>query len=98
MPRHELETPHRLTPEEARARLDKARVKLETDYGATCAWKDERLLVTRKGLTATVRIDPASLHVDLELGMLMNALSGAIKAGITKQLTDLLACPSSHMW
>ncbi len=90
MAKYDLDIPHTLTPEEVRARLDKARGKLEADYGATCTWKGDQMVVARKGLDATVRIEPTLIHVDLELGMLMSALSGAIKAGITKQLTDLL--------
>lgn len=92
MAKYELDIPHALSTDEVRARLERAKAKLERDYGATCAWdQGGGLLVQRKGLDARVTIEPARVHVHLELGMLMSALSGAIRSGITQQLTDLLS-------
>jgi putative polyhydroxyalkanoate system protein len=92
MAKFELEVPHALALPEVRARLDRARGKLETSYGATCTWQGEdRMLVSRKGLQATVHVEPTRLRVDLELGFLLSALAGNIKTGITKELTQLVA-------
>jgi len=91
MPHFDLEIPHTLELPDVRTRLDKARGKLETDYGATCTWQgQDKLLVARPGLKATVSIQPTMLHVDVELGLLLSALLGGIRSGITKQLTELL--------
>lgn len=95
MPKFEVEIPHALTAEEARTRLEKARRKLEADYGAVCSWDGtSAMLVKRKGLDARVAIEAARVFVTCELGFLMSAMAGPIKAGITKQLTDLLSRPS----
>ena len=68
--------------------------KLEKDYGATCTWKgDNELLVSRKGLDARVSIEPARVHVDLNLGFLLVPLANAIKGGITKELSGILTAP-----
>jgi putative polyhydroxyalkanoate system protein len=92
MPKFDLEIPHKLALPEVRSRLDRAKGKLEADYGAKCTWEGEdRLVVARKGLQATVKVEESRLHIDVELGLLMSALSGTIRTGITKQLTDLLA-------
>jgi putative polyhydroxyalkanoate system protein len=92
MPKFDLEIPHSLPIDQVRARLEKARAKLESDYGATCTWQGEdTMVVARKGLNATVGIEAARLKVDVELGLLLTPMAGAIRSGITKQLTDLLA-------
>jgi putative polyhydroxyalkanoate system protein len=95
MPKFELDIPHSLPVPDVRQRLDRASAKLEREYGATCSWDgDSALLVKRKGLDARVAIEPTRLHVNVELGFLMSPMAGAIKSGITKQLTELLASPS----
>jgi putative polyhydroxyalkanoate system protein len=92
MPKFDLEVPHHLPVPEVRSRLEGARGKLESAYGAKCTWDGEdRLLVTRKGLQATVHLEPTRLRVDVELGLLLGALAGSIRSGITRQLTELVA-------
>ena len=92
MPKFDLEIPHNLDLPEVRSRLDRARGKLEADYGAKCSWDGEdKLVVARKGLQAVVNVEPTRLRIDVELGLLLSALSGSIRTGITRQLTELLA-------
>ena len=94
MPKYEVDIPHSLAPGEARQRIAGASSKLESQYGATCTWKsDAELLVSRKGLDARVSIEPNRVHVDLNLGFLLTPLAGAIKAGISKELTGILTAP-----
>jgi putative polyhydroxyalkanoate system protein len=91
MPKFQLEIPHQLTVDEVRSRLERAKGKLEADYGATCTWQGEdTMVVARKGLNATVKLEPTRVAVDMELGLLLSPLAGTIRNGITKQLTDLL--------
>lgn len=88
----QVDIPHRLSRDEARARLGRITDKLARDYSAECSWDGgDRLLVKRKGLLASLDIADDRIHVDLELGMLMRPFAGAIRSGIAKQLTDLLA-------
>ncbi len=94
MPKFDVDIPHSLPPADVKARLERASAKLERDYGASCSWDGERcLLVQRKGLDARVSVEEDKLHVHVELGLLMSPMAGAIKSGITKQLTELLAAP-----
>jgi putative polyhydroxyalkanoate system protein len=91
MPKFEVDIPHSLPPAEAKQRIAGATGKLEKDYGATCTWKgDSELLVSRKGLDARVSIEPARVHVDLNLGFLLVPLANAIKGGIAKELSGIL--------
>jgi putative polyhydroxyalkanoate system protein len=92
MPKFDVDIPHALPPEVAKARLAGATPKLEKDYGATCTWQgDRQLLVSRKGLDARVNIEEQRIHIELSLGFLLTPLSGAIKNGITKELSNILA-------
>jgi putative polyhydroxyalkanoate system protein len=95
MPKFDVDIPHALAQEEARSRIAGATPKLEKDYGATCTWQGEhQLVVSRKGLDARVNIEESRIHIELNLGFLLTPLSGAIKNGITKELTGILAGPA----
>jgi putative polyhydroxyalkanoate system protein len=95
MAKYELEIPHSLPLSEVKARLDRAKGKIESDYGVRCTWAgDDKLVVARKGLNADVHLEPTRLRIDMELGLLLSAMSGAIRSGITKQLTELLNAPA----
>lgn len=87
-----VEIPHSLPTDEVRARLDKAKAKLEADYGASCSWEGDALMrVSRKGLDGKVAIEPDKLRVDVELGLIMSAMSTQVRDGIVKRLTTLMA-------
>ena len=91
MPKFEVDIPHALSPEEAKQRIEGATGKLERDYGAKCTWQsDKELSVSRKGLDARLSIEPSRVHIELNLGFLLSPLAGAIKAGISKELTGIL--------
>jgi putative polyhydroxyalkanoate system protein len=95
MPKFEVDIPHALPPAEAKERIAGATGKLEQKYGATCSWKsDTELMVQLKGVDAKVSIEPARVHVDLNLGFMLVPLANAIKGGITKELSGVLAQPA----
>jgi len=92
MPRYEIEIPHALPPETVKERLSSAVGKLESSYGATCAWRpDGTLSVSRKGLDASLAIDESRVKVKMELGFLLVPMAGPIKEKLTRELTSLLA-------
>jgi len=96
MPKFDVDIPHSLSAEEARARIAGAAPKLEKEYGATCTWKGEReLTVSRKGLDARVSIEAQRIHVELNLGFLLSAFSEKIKNGIARELANILSRPAS---
>ncbi len=87
-----LDVPHSLTRDEARSRIDRVTEKLARDYSAACSWHEEgHLVVKRKGLEATLKLADDRVQVDLELGLLMRPFAGTIRAGIAKQLSQILA-------
>ena len=92
MSKLEVEIAHRLSRAEARSRIDRVSAKLAKDYSAECNWEgSERLIVKRKGLQASLDIAEDRVHVNMELGMFMRPFAGTIRAGIAKQLADILA-------
>jgi len=92
MPKFEIDIPHALPIDDAKKRLDGATGKIESSYGAKCQWTgDHELSVTRKGFDAKVQVEPARVHIDMNLGFLLVPIAPAIKAGLTKELTALLA-------
>jgi putative polyhydroxyalkanoate system protein len=92
MPKFEVDIPHTLPPDEAKARLGGATAKIESTYGAACKWTaDRQLTVSRKGFDALVTIEEGRVHVDMKLGFLLVPLAPAIRAGLTKQLSTLLS-------
>ncbi len=92
MPRVNVDIPHRLSRDEARTRIMGATSHLEREYSATCRWDGEtRLIVTRKGLRAALEVEETQVRVALDLGFLLGALGGSIRAGIVRQLTGLLS-------
>jgi putative polyhydroxyalkanoate system protein len=96
MPKFDVDIPHSLSPEEARARIAAATPKLEKEYGAKCTWQGDReLVVARKGLDARVSIEPQRVHIELTLGFLLTAFSTTIKNGISKELSGILAGPAA---
>jgi len=92
MPKYQVDIPHELAVGEAKQRIAAATEKLERDYGAACTWKgDTELTVSRKGLDAVVTVEPARVHIDLNLGFLLTPFAEKIKSGITRQLSGILA-------
>ena len=92
MPRVNVDIPHRLSRDEARTRIMGATSRLEREYSATCRWDGEtRLIVTRKGLRAALDVEEDQVRVALDLGFLLGPLGGSIRAGIVRQLTEILS-------
>jgi len=96
MPKYEVDIPHTLSPDDVKTRLGSATGKIESSYGAACKWTGERQLsVSRKGFDALVSIEESKVHVSMNLGFMLVPLAGAIKAGLTKELTSLLGAPAA---
>ena len=97
MPKYEVDIPHQLAVDEAKKRLAGATEKLTRDYGASCSWKDDSTLsVSRKGLDALVTVEPARVHIAMNLGFLLTPFAEKIKSGIAKQLSGILAAAPSN--
>ena len=91
MARISVERAHGLGKEAAREKADKLAQKLSDQYGLEPQWSGDTLNLKRSGVKGAVHVANDSIRVDVELGLMMSAMSGMIKAEIEKALDKALA-------
>ncbi|MBC3300282.1 polyhydroxyalkanoic acid system family protein [Pseudomonas sp. SWRI18] len=91
MARITVERAHNLGKEAARAKAEQLAGKLQERYGLEPSWSGDTLNLRRSGVKGTVVVAEDSLRIDVELGLLMSAMSGTIKSEIEKALDKALA-------
>lgn len=91
MARITVERAHSLGKEGARAKAEKLAQKLQDQYGLQPSWSGDTLNLKRSGVKGTVLVTDDLLRIDVELGLLMSAMSGTIKTEIEKALDKALA-------
>jgi len=91
MARITVERAHTLGKEGARAKAEKLAQKLQDQYGLEPSWSGDTLNLKRSGVKGTVQVAADLLRIDVELGLLMSAMSGTIKTEIEKVLDKALA-------
>ncbi len=90
MARITVERAHSLGKEGARAKADKLAQTLQEQYGLAPSWSGDTLNLKRSGVKGSVLVAEDSLRIDVELGLLMSAMSGTIKSEIEKALDKAL--------
>ncbi|CAG8868589.1 hypothetical protein PS726_04912 [Pseudomonas fluorescens] len=90
MARISVERAHGLGKAAAREKADKLAQKLSDQYGLEPQWSGDTLNLKRSGVKGAVHISEDSIKVDVELGLMMSAMSGMIKAEIEKALDKVL--------
>ncbi|MBT1269110.1 polyhydroxyalkanoic acid system family protein [Pseudomonas sp. G5001] len=91
MARIQVERAHTLGKDAARVKADKLASKLKEQYGLESSWAGDTLNLKRSGVKGTVKVAEDSLRIEVELGLLMSAMSGTIKSEIEKALDKALA-------
>ena len=91
MARFTVERAHCLGKEGARAKADTLAQKLNDKYDVGSSWSGDTLNLKRSGVKGTVEVDDDSLRINVELGLLMSAMSGTLKSEIEKALDKALA-------
>jgi putative polyhydroxyalkanoate system protein len=85
-----VERAHGLGKEAAREKADKLAEKLAAQYGLEPQWSGDTLNLKRPGVKGAVYVGDTSIRVDVELGLLMSAMSGTIKSEIERALDKAL--------
>ncbi len=85
-----VERTHGLGKEAAREKADKLAEKLAAQYGLEPQWSGDTLNLKRSGVKGAVYVGDTTIRVDVELGLLMSAMSGTIKSEIEKALDKAL--------
>lgn len=91
MARIQVERAHTLGKDAAREKADELASKLKEQYGLESSWAGDTLNLKRSGVKGTVKVAEDSLRIEVELGLLMSAMSGTIKSEIEKALDKALA-------
>ena len=65
--------------------------KLASQYGLTPTWAGDTVKLKRSGVNGTLLISDNNVKVDVELGLLMSAMSGMIQSEIERSLDKALA-------
>lgn len=90
MARISVERAHGLGKEAAREKADKLAEKLAAQYGLQPSWSGDTLNLKRSGVKGAVHVGEDTIRVDVELGLLMSAMSGTIQSEIEKALDKAL--------
>jgi putative polyhydroxyalkanoate system protein len=90
MARISVERAHGLGKEAAREKAEKLAQKLSEQYGLEPQWSGDTLNLKRTGVKGAVHVSEDSIRVDVELGLVMSAMSGMIKSEIEKALDKAL--------
>ncbi|RON10780.1 polyhydroxyalkanoic acid system protein [Pseudomonas brassicacearum] len=85
-----VERTHGLGKEAAREKADKLAEKLAVQYGLEPQWSGDTLNLKRSGVKGAVYVGDTSIRIDVELGLLMSAMSGTIKSEIERALDKAL--------
>ncbi|MHC8356249.1 polyhydroxyalkanoic acid system family protein [Pseudomonas sp. LB3P81] len=91
MARISVERAHGLGKVAAREKADKLAQNLCVQYGLEPQWSGDTLNLRRSGVKGAVHVGENSIKVEVELGLLMSAMSGTIKSEIEKGLEKALA-------
>ena len=90
MARISVERAHSLGLAGAREKAQTLVNKLADQYGLEPRWSGDTVKLKRAGVNGAVEIGEQSIRVNVELGLLMSAMSGTIKAEIEKALDKAL--------
>ena len=91
MARISVERAHSLGLAGAREKAQTLVNKLADQYGLEPRWSGDTVKLKRSGVNGAVEIGEQSIRVNVELGLLMSAMSGTIKSEIEKALDKALA-------
>jgi len=81
---------HQLGTEKAWAQVEAFARSLKEELQIDYEWDGNRLTFKRTGVSGTLEVGADSLDLDIELGLSLSLLAGAIEKDINKKLDDAL--------
>ena len=86
-----IERNHTLGKNEAQKRVSELEPKLKEKYGVELAWKGNgEAQVKGTGVSGTLRVAEAAVHIDLKLGMLLRPMASKIRSALEHQIDKAL--------
>lgn len=86
---------HTLDRDEARRRAEGLAQEMQSELGIRWAWDGDRIKFdapsgAAKGVSGTVRVEPASVRVEVDLPFLLRAIKGTIEGKIVEKLDRIV--------
>ena len=91
MPNIHIKRSHKLTREEARARVEEIAKDLKKKLDAKYAWKGDSLQFKRTGASGSIDVGKDFIDINIELGMLLSPMKGKIEQSIREHMKVALA-------
>ncbi|MBN2496160.1 MAG: polyhydroxyalkanoic acid system family protein [Deltaproteobacteria bacterium] len=91
MPKIEMERSHRLSVDEARAKVDSLVADLEKRYGLKCSWAGNRLSFQRTGVKGHVDVGEDRVAVLVDLSMVLGALKSKVEQRLKSKMDEEFA-------
>ena len=89
MPHLSIERPHRLSQREAKALAERLARDFETRFGLAWHWDADTIRFRRPGVSGSMRVGPATIALELSLGVLLGAMRPVIERRIHQELDRL---------
>lgn len=90
MARIDVERPHALGREAAREKAEQLAERLAREYAVRYRWSGDTLEFKRSGADGRIEVGEDRVRVQLNLGLLLSAMSGSIKREIEEVLDKSL--------
>jgi putative polyhydroxyalkanoate system protein len=88
----DIRRPHRLSPSDAHAVIDKVAARMREKFEVKTQWQNNGTLAfERPGINGKIAIGRDEIHVSAQLGMLFSPLKGMIEQEIRRKLDEHFA-------
>lgn len=77
---------HRLTPNEARAAVQKVADDMAADYDMLSEWQGDVLAFRRTGVSGTLALTDGSAQLDMKLGVMLRAMAPRIREKVAANM------------
>ncbi|AFC85648.1 polyhydroxyalkanoic acid system family protein [Frateuria aurantia] len=91
MSKVDVREPCHLPQAEARQRIDKIVSNMHEQFGTQGEWSGDCYRFSRSGLNGRVTVDPDSVRIEIELGLLMTPLKPMIEQEIRRKFKQHLS-------
>ncbi|HET7135211.1 MAG TPA: polyhydroxyalkanoic acid system family protein [Casimicrobiaceae bacterium] len=89
MPHLSIERPHHLSQRQAKELAERLAHDFEGRFGLAWHWDGDAIRFRRPGVSGSMHVGPATIAVDLSLGVLLGAMKPAIERRINAELDRL---------
>jgi putative polyhydroxyalkanoate system protein len=89
MPHLSIERPHHLAHAQAKALAERLARDFEQRFALVWRWDDDVIRFQRPGVSGSMRVGPATIALDLTLGLLFGAMKPVIERRINDELDRL---------